>query len=376
MKKRFLFIMLIAICLLSSCTKTPENIEGANHNIDLKSTNKVSVEHILDDFDEAFKTEYTKFKLPDKSSVIINQPEGVYDLELKYVNDKKNIEWIKNKLIELAKIFDIPDDRGIENVNNENSRFILETPEKAIDITIFSSPYFILKKDYDLNNMVITKTKYLDRTSRDKLNQQFYDIVKTASPLADNINDIMESKLNNIPTDLYIKDYNGEEFYELDLQQSYKGIGIQCIFPKHPTEEMLMGDNSIMAMSMYTHLLLDSNLNLNLYIGCNGYIPVKSEPIKNMISFKGACDILESELAENTNFEFDDVKLWYEPRGTIIDLSDSSVSTYDAHDGNKTIKCTPKWYFISDESSEAELHMINYITVDCVTGEIEVFFPG
>ena len=94
------------------------------------------------------------------------------------------------------------------------------------------------------------------------------------------------------------------------------------------------------------------------------------------IAFKSTCDILESELAENTNFEFDDVKLWYEPRGAIIDLSDSSVSTYDAHDGNKTIKCTPKWYFISDESSEAELHMINYITVDCVTGEIEVFFPG
>ena len=64
---------------------------------------------------------------------------------------------------------------------------------------------------------------------------------------------------------------------------------------------------------------------------------------------------MESELAENTNFEFDDVKLWYEPRGTIIDLSDSSVSTYDAHDGNKTIKCTPKWYFISDESSEARV---------------------
>ena len=66
----------------------------------------------------------------------------------------------------------------------------------------------------------------------------------------------------------------------LTFNKVIKGIGIQCIFPKHPTEEMLMGDNSIMAMSMYTHLLLDSNLNLNPYIGCNGYIPFKSEPIK------------------------------------------------------------------------------------------------
>ena len=89
MKKRFLFIILIAICLLSSCAQTPDNIEGANHNIDLKSANKVSVEHIFDDFDEAFEAKYTKFKLPDKSSVIINQPEGVYDLELKcYLTSK------------------------------------------------------------------------------------------------------------------------------------------------------------------------------------------------------------------------------------------------------------------------------------------------
>ena len=70
--KRAVIILLIVSCLLSSCAQTPDNIEGANHNIDLNTTNKVTVDHILDDFDEAFKTEYSKFKLPKKSSVIRN----------------------------------------------------------------------------------------------------------------------------------------------------------------------------------------------------------------------------------------------------------------------------------------------------------------
>ena len=54
-EKQIIITSIIAVVVLSSCAQTPENIEGANHNIDLKSTNKVSVEHILDDFDEALK---------------------------------------------------------------------------------------------------------------------------------------------------------------------------------------------------------------------------------------------------------------------------------------------------------------------------------
>ena len=63
---------------------------------------------------------------------------------------------------------------------------------------------------------------------------------------------------------------------------------------------------------------------------------------------------------------FDDVKLWYEPRGTILD-----ATTEDGFDGTKTIKCTPKWFFIIDEE-DGEWHGISYITVDCSTGEVEV----
>ena len=377
MKKRIIPITLIAMCLLSSCSQTPDNIQGNNHNVDLNSeNNKVSVEHILDDFDEAFETEYSKFKLPDKSSVIINQPEEVCNLELKYVNADKNTKWMKKKITELANFFDIPNNIKIENVNNQNSRFTIETSNKAVDIILFSNPYFILKNNYNLNDMVNTTIEYIDRIELNELNSIYQDLIKKSIKLSESINNIMESKLDISAADLYIKNYNGETFYELDLQQNYKGMGIQCISPNYLKESNDV-NNDILAQAMYTSMWYNSNLNLFLYNGCDSYVPIEINHINKIISFKGACDILESQLAENMTLEFDDMKLWYEPRGSFIDLSDPSISTYEAHDGNKTIKCTPKWFFISDNDEDSNLHhAINYVTVDCVTGEIEVFFPG
>ena len=127
-----------------------------------------------------------------------------------------------------------------------------------------------------------------------------------------------------------------------------------------------------MTMGFDIRFLYNSDYNLNYYVSCDNYTPVKEEPIEKIISFKGACDILEEELASNVSMEFDDVKLWYEPRGTILD-----ATTEDGLDGSKTTRCTPKWFFISDNEEDSGLHhAINYVTVDCVTGEIEVFFPG
>ena len=172
--------------------------------------------------------------------------------------------------------------------------------------------------------------------------------------------------LVNIPQDLYIKSYNGEKFYELSLQPTYKGVGLQCITPTYSNGDIFEGNNALMTMSFDIRFLYDSTLMLYSFVSCNNYIPVKDEPIDKIISFKGACDILEEELASNVSMEFDDVKLWYEPRGTILD-----ATTENGFDGTKTIKCTPKWFFVMDEE-DGGWHGISYITVDCSTGEVEV----
>ena len=370
MKKQLFSVSVIAICLLSSCAQTPENIEGANHNIDLKSTNKVSVEHILDDFDEAFKTEYTKFKLPDKSSVIINQPEGVYDLELKYVNSEKSLEWLKEKVFKLAEIFNVENNGNAENIGNIG--YCLENDKGKVRADVFSEPYYCTKDNMEWDLMNVTQVEYIDRINPEKRDKKYKNIIEKAQKLSNEINSLMDGALINNAIEIYIKNYKNKIYYDIYLQPTYKGLGIQCITPTYSNGDIFEGDNALMTMSMYMNIMYDSDLNLIAYISSNNYTPVKEEVIDKLISFKGACDILEEELASNVRMEFDDVKLWYEPRGTILD-----ATTEDGFDGSKTTKCTPKWFFISDNEEDSGLyHAINYVTVDCVTGEIEVFFPG
>ncbi len=370
--KRAVIILLIVSCLLSSCAQTPDSIQGNNYNTDLNLNDKVPVEHILDDFDEAFKTEYSKFKLPDKSSVIINQPEGVYDLELKYVNADKDTNWLKEKASQLAEVFNVKNG-SVKMI--QDFRCSIENDKEKVSISQFSEPYFCsiyAVENIDLDLMNISKIESLYRMKIDKLNEQYQEIIDKSFKMCKQIYSVIGEDIINNPMDLFIMNYNDEKYYEISMQPTYKGVGLQCISPIYSNGNIFEGDNALMTMSLNVRFLYDSKMNVHLFIGCNGYTPVKSEPIKNMISFKGACDILEEELASNVSMEFDDVKLWYEPRGTILD-----ATTEDGFDGSKTTKCTPKWYFISDNKEDKDVYYsFNYVTVDCVTGEIEVFFPG
>ena len=364
MKKQLIIIYLISICL-SSCSKTPDNIQGNNLNVDLNSENdKVSVEHILNDFDEAFETKYTKFSLPEKSKVIINQPEEVCNLELKYVNADKDTKWLKQKTSQLAEIFDIKN--GVMKMT-QDFRCSIESDKERISINQFLEPYFCSM--YALNHidlMNIKKIENLYRINTDKLNKKYQAVIDKSVKLSEQIYSLIGGDIISNPMDLFIMDYNDETYYEISMQPTFKNVGIQCISPIYSNRDIFEGNNALMTMSLNVKFLYDSKLNLHLFISCNGYTPVKSEPIDKMISFKGACDILEEELASNVSMEFDDVKLWYEPRGTILD-----ATREDGFDGTKTIKCTPKWFFVMDEE-DGGWHGISYITVDCSTGEVEV----
>ena len=371
MKKRIIPISLIAMCLLTSCSQTPDSIQGNNHNVDLNSeNNKVSVEHILDDFDKAFETKYTKFSLPEKSQVIINQPEEVCDLELKYVNADKSMDWLKERVYKLADIFNVQNYGDLKNVGNVG--YVLENNKERVRADVFSEPYYCSNDAAFIDEMNFVKIKHLDRIKYDNIDEKYKMLIDQSVNCANKINDIFGGSFTDNPMDLYIRDHNGEKYYELSLQPTYKGVGLQCITPTYSNGDIFEGNNALMTMGLDIRFLYDSDFNLDYYVSCDNYTPIKSDPIDKIISFKGACDILEEELASNVSMEFDDVKLWYEPRGTILDATKE-----DGFDGTKTTKCTPKWFFISDNDEDSNLHhAINYVTVDCVTGEIEVFFPG
>lgn len=86
-KTKVLLPMMLAAVALSACENTPDNIRSNKHSAEVDSGEAyVSSENIYDSFDAAFEKEYTKFKLPEKSAVSICKPDGVYDLELAYIN--------------------------------------------------------------------------------------------------------------------------------------------------------------------------------------------------------------------------------------------------------------------------------------------------
>ncbi|MGN1114678.1 MAG: hypothetical protein ACI4RC_06100 [Oscillospiraceae bacterium] len=364
MKKQLGFAVLTAVCLLTSCTQTPDNITNNNHISDeQKNVSYVSVEHILDDFDEAYEQKYTKFSLPKKSSVIINQPEEIDNLELKVINSDNNMAWKQEKVKQLAKILNISTNADVQL---KNDSAYIETDKDMVAMDFFSTPYYCLNGDWEVLEKS-EKAIYLNRMKQDNLDKKYKEIIDKSVKISDETTKVLEGCLYNRPADLYIENDNGKKFYELSMQPYYKGMGIQNIEPTYSNEGDISGDNVVFASGFDIRLLYNSDLDLYCFVSGENYTPVKSETIDKIISFKSACDILERDLAPNYSVDFDDVKLWYEPRGQMSDES----NPYDKV-GNLPIKCTPKWYFIVDEESD-KFHSISYITVDCVTGDIQVY---
>lgn len=355
MEKLMISITLIMICFLCSCKQTPNDVKTKEMSDDI-SVNYVSAEHILDDFNDAFETKYTKFKLPKKSDVIIDQPEEVNKLELKYVNSNGDEKWMKNKEKDLLKMF------------NDNNAMSAEEKEKSyIETRVFSRPYY----NYEpllLNELEETKYEFLNRKKITDFDGYIQNAVKKSVKISDEANKILEGELTNIPIDLTVYDNKGKSLYETCMQPCYKGIGIMGNIPALYNYSSA-DDNSdtLIAMAMRSRVIYDNDLRLYMVNNCNNFKVVKSESIDNIISFKSACNILESTLSEKIELDFNDVKLWYEPIGKILSSEDKEVT-------NHVVKCTPKWYFINDSTTDG-MHMINYISVDCETGDVDVCMP-
>ena len=131
--------MMLAAVALSACENTPDNIRSNKHSAEVDSGEAyVSSENIYDSFDAAFEKEYTKFKLPEKSAVSICKPDGVYDLELAYINAENDMDWLSSKVEELQSALDIKIDGKIETVEDQAQ---LQDEHNKLKITRFAQPY-------------------------------------------------------------------------------------------------------------------------------------------------------------------------------------------------------------------------------------------
>lgn len=359
---------MLAAVALSACENTPDNIRSNKHSAEVDSGEAyVSPENIYDSFDAAFEKEYTKFKLPEKSAVSICKPDGVYDLELAYINAENDMDWLSSKVEELQSALDIKIDGKIETVEDQAQ---LQDEHNKLKITRFAQPYCcweasengVNTADADADNMELF---YLDRPTSENADSGLLSAANKAKTLADTFSKVLGEELDNVVSDGYVITTDSGIGYEIEIQKAYKGIGIQNVFSTNADDTLFVKGNALMTYSMQTYTDLDANFGPEYYIGCNAFKVAKAEKIDKMLSFKGACDLLEENLADKIDIQFDDVKLMYEPRGESTEVVESADN----------ICCTPKWYFIIDDKQPTGLHAINYVTVDCVTGEIYVLIP-
>ena len=246
----------------------------------------------------------------------------------------------------------------------------LQDEHNKLKITRFAQPYCcweasengVNTADADADNMELF---YLDRPTSENADSGLLSAADKAKTLADTFSNVLGEELDNVVSDGYIITTDSGVGYEIEIQKAYKGIGIQNVFSTNADDTLFVKGNALMTYSMQTYTDLDANFGPEYYIGCNAFKVAKAEKIDKMLSFKGACDLLEENLADKIDIQFDDVKLMYEPRGESTEVDESADN----------IRCTPKWYFIIDDKQPTGLHAINYVTVDCVTGEIYVLIP-
>ena len=94
-------LCLSALCL-SACSFVTDNTTEVEKDLADYTTAK----HMLDGIDAAYDTDYSKITLPERETLHITQPEGVYELTLEVINADSNKEWENQKNKELAAVFD------------------------------------------------------------------------------------------------------------------------------------------------------------------------------------------------------------------------------------------------------------------------------
>lgn len=363
MKRKLITAILSAALCLSSCSIYDDNTHETPKDLDDYTT----CEHILDGVDEAYEKSYSKFTLPDKESLHIAQPDGIYDLTLEYVNSENDTAWKSEKVLELQKVFGTD---YSENVDTSSGGAVLGDPDRACVGIGFSDPYAFWEWNSDtvciFNQIDLDsiETITISPKSKTDMPQKLKEDIDKSVELASKVSEVMGEELRPLVYDAYIFKNSVGTGYGVEMQKAYKGVGILNMQYANMDNEDYSGDNAILNMAMQLYTYFDENNELLYYRSCDSYKAKSTQNIDDVVSFIGACNILEKELGDNCSYEFDDVVLMYEPRGKYIG---------DEFDGSQTVKCTPKWYFIKycKDTDMGYQHSIRFFSVDCKTGSVE-----
>lgn len=366
MRTKF-FTAALCVLLFTSCTHTPDSIKSNKHKADIPDGKdkavSVSADGVWADINSAYDKKYTKFTLPDIAEVDTSVPEEICTFELEYINKNADENAFKEMLENAEKSIGV----SLETEPEAASKNITHDDKNTrIKIRGYSAPYchFAYNTTDNFDNM--QDLKFFD-VSENK-STETKEAVDTAADFDNKIYSALGDELTAKPCDVFTFKSQNKKYSDIYFQKFYKGMGIQNVIAGSPDGDYNEDGNSVLALMLNDRATVDENNNIYYFSGPDAFTVKNEKKLDNVISFKSACDILENNLADNMNLEFKDIKLWYEPRGKYLSSEDT--------DPPENIKCTPKWYFISENTIDGYLHTIEYITVDCQNGDIHVLVNG
>lgn len=308
----------------------------------------VPPKQVLESVDAAYDTDYKKFTLPPKSALHLTEPEGVYRLTLEIINNQEDKDWEAQKSRELLPVFGV-----------ESGRPPLGTTIEAV----VSGAYFIDEQRIEQSVTSLsatlpdeTETLVLSPSVLSAQDEGAKLSVRRCESYDEAARQVLGGELGARAAELYIYRSGDDIGYGIELERSYKGVGLVHLYPLHPTLEQMEGSEALRIWQSYADF--DSEGELVFFNSSPSMRAKRAEALESVVSFKGACDRLEEELAPRAAYEFDDVMLLYDTR------ADSSGG--DLAD----IACRPKWFFVR-YSRESSVLSMQYFTVDCESGEVE-----
>lgn len=317
MKKVCVTALLSLGLLLTSCTQAPESVKSNNHETEnVSKAGMVSAENVWNDLDDAYNAGYTKFKLPEKSLIKQEKFDEIYSAKVTYTNVEDDENWYLERIPKFeeamgATVSGEPEKKGkcCYDHNDENYTVLL---------TRYGCGNITFNKLYEMTQMSDLVKSCIINRNEDILDDDETNAVKQAEELSQKTNKVFDNEFDSVPVFLDESIKNSNTHIQVFLQSYYNGVGIYPASVIYGDDDY-MSDSNGRRIMWIKHYADFNNGKLENFNSGHSYKTIDKTKLDNVVSFKSACDILENELSSNMNIEFDDVKLWYEPRGKELD---------------------------------------------------------
>ena len=355
MKNRKLIAVLAAVMIFTACSDVPDTATVTSSSPDtlmVSSADSLMVESekAYADMDAAYSAGLKKVGLPDRETVDATAPEGVYELELEIINRSADENWMTEKTKELAPIFGSEEEISKMKIKTAklSAAYMINSAIKGSAVTPLCSE--------EITSCEITPLNKKTSGAIDEKSKQAISITEGYNRQA---KAILGDQLESIIHEADCYQGNNGTGYGVHIEKAYKNVPILPYTALNPNLEVLDESNELCPLDGYC--FFDRQLNTVLYHPDSSYKAVKAEKIDKIISFKGACELLEENLGNAAHYDFDKVALMYDPR---VDRTSG--------EDFPNIRCRPKWYFITFSEDFFSNAMQTCFTVDGLDGTIEV----